>query len=1285
MPQAQQAGKTNGAFVMIEGLGGFTVIPSPSPLTRLHYFDGMFLRAQHFKLEQDYLRGLIALANQAGGAGVVHGFDCTLGGGDRLNLGAGLAIDPAGRVLLLPQPTSVGIGELLEKSRRLPANGQGKSAAADGSAKFEGCEVLAGSGPGQVVQGSDLFLITLGHAQAYCGEEDVYGKLCEEACLTSTDRPYIVEGLTLRASPLDDLPPLTGSAAVALSGVHLRSLVASAYFARERQQTPSLISRDGLTSAAWCLGARPAEGDGVPVALLARQGETTRFLDAWTARRERIEPPPRRYWAGVMAMRPWNVFLAHILQFQCQLRDLLLGAKGDDSGPIEVDPCADVRGVARDASKAMAELIAYYGEVSGRLAEFRTIAPNIRESDIPRIKSGLTELKALQNSLEATGKPSSAGSADRLLIRGGIVELPSAGYLPVVPGSSLTVNTQVRRLLGEGLDLRFCVVRPDYVAHALEAAQHMERISLLRGLDDPAQRAEVDVLVPDGEILDRPSEVAGLGFRSQLALGFGSGRDGTAPAMLVDGAGRGELLAAGGVAFSFAGGALAEPTTNFQPLVEAFARGSAETRRRSQRLLGERLSASPRVEAPLRPATRPDAELIRSLLASSAARSRAELGDESSTSVAFWLSLQWADDPFALLPGQTTLANVEAIFTTPAGADGQDVVGIDLQGRLNVRTAQGTDEDRVITGLISGSLLSRRWTGGPTPTVEGDRVTFEARLSRSRSSDGQSLVLLTLSDPTGRSQDRIQLSLTWQGRPWEFTGKADFLSDVRKAQPLARASLLEDADVLRPGSPYHTLALGALETIGRAIADPHFADASGALLFPAAPPATTTLEVRARRDWVLFHRRRTRTCNVEPERPAPTPSRRYAVYQASLADEETANAAQTALTEGRPLPEGVAFEQVDTVEFAAGRPTLSSDPEALREDWLASSPGDRITFAAIASVGSASADGDDLARLRTDRLLEALATVATIDAGDIIAVLDRPPPALSSAGTDGVIAVLTRITASTKTPCIATRWLTPGRRDEVDKLIASKLLDPLISPDASGRSLSVPLGTTRFEEGSEGFAGDVQPLVASWKDLSQGAPPADLAVFSRSGDEAAGPVDLRLKRAVVLARAFGGDIKEPRDVPIDRAIPGDCPVIVLIRPQATCHEVILLQPNRGEFPLANRLIEQRNLGELRKAPYARGPGHILFAPGTERVLDSDLEPTFGDQAATGQPVTTSTWFRKDDPRTKPADQFGVQVKEIVRRLRVENLANDPQPIVLEEPFSDDCPFVTVLLINPTAL
>jgi hypothetical protein len=90
------------SIVLVGRESGLSIIPQPTPLTRLRFFDGKFLRAADLELEQRYHRELVAQSNRAGGSGVVHGLDCTLAG-DALTVGAGLAIDPGGRVLLLPE------------------------------------------------------------------------------------------------------------------------------------------------------------------------------------------------------------------------------------------------------------------------------------------------------------------------------------------------------------------------------------------------------------------------------------------------------------------------------------------------------------------------------------------------------------------------------------------------------------------------------------------------------------------------------------------------------------------------------------------------------------------------------------------------------------------------------------------------------------------------------------------------------------------------------------------------------------------------------------------------------------------------------------------------------------------------------------------------------------------------------------------------------------------------------------------------------------------------------
>src|SRR5437764_13258465 len=383
------------SLVLLGNQNGLTLIPKATPLTRLNYFDGKFLRAADLKAEQDYLRHLVELSNQAGGPGVAHGFDLKLGGGDTLNVGPGLAVDPKGRVLLLTTPASVQIQQLIEKSRDQSLVSKSAAKPSSNGDGFNGCEPASAAPPTNALLPSDLYLITVAHAEGFCGEEDVYGRLCEEACSTSTDRPFVVEGLVLRALPLQLKALPATSKSVALTQAHRRSLVASAYFADERlylAHAPSLISGAGLKSDVWCFGAEGATGDEVPLGVIARAGRATLFLDVWTARRERIDAPAKRYWQWRMAMRPWDVVLAQILQFQCHLRDMFHTAT---VVPVLPGPCDNAHQLVAEASDALAEVAKIYEAISGRLTEFADT------KTVVRYASGVAGLNTLQSMLEA--------------------------------------------------------------------------------------------------------------------------------------------------------------------------------------------------------------------------------------------------------------------------------------------------------------------------------------------------------------------------------------------------------------------------------------------------------------------------------------------------------------------------------------------------------------------------------------------------------------------------------------------------------------------------------------------------------------------------------------------------------------------------------------------------------------------------------------------------------------------------------------------------------------------
>jgi hypothetical protein len=507
-----------GSLVLAGTQGGVTLIPQPTALTRLNYFDGKFLRADDLRVEQDYLRNLVWLSNRAGGSGVVSGLDVSDGGGGKLELSAGLAIDPRGRVLSMPYDTTVEVAKLIEASRQAAA---AKAAGAGGTPGFAACapDTVTTTPPAGGAVTEDLYLVVAYHAEAMCGEQDVYGKLCEDACVTSTARPYRLEGIVLRAVPLA-LGPAACTAAW-LGRKHRRNQVASAFFADERSTLGREMSGARLRTEVWCRGAAAETGDGVPLAVLSLSGGALEFVDEWTARRERMADPPVRWWQWQTGMRPLAVFWAQVLQFQCQLADVL--STGVDTPPTD-NPCAP-------AIKLLEEARTLLGDLDRRMAAARRL-PGGAEVDSDDVVSRyrrqpggaelfepeyMARVKGLHGTVTAQLAAQEAAPT-RILIDRGIAELPPAGYLPVEVGQ-VDVNTQVRRLMGEGVDLRFCVVRPDYIGHAFEEGQHLDRICLLQGLENPAAKPAVDIFVPDGRVLDKPVAPAGHSFEVEITLG----------------------------------------------------------------------------------------------------------------------------------------------------------------------------------------------------------------------------------------------------------------------------------------------------------------------------------------------------------------------------------------------------------------------------------------------------------------------------------------------------------------------------------------------------------------------------------------------------------------------------------------------------------------------------------------------------------------------------------------------------------------------------------------------
>jgi len=970
---------------------------------------------------------MVALSNQAGGAGVVGGYYVALGGGDRLTLQPGLAIDASGRLLLLSSTVNLSIAQLIDQGRRLQASD------ADGGAGGDFGDCVDATAPPAVTTGpTDLYLVCLGHAEDFCGQEDVYGAICEPACARSAERPYVVEGIVVLVVPLSLTLPAPPKVPVAIGAEHLRSRAASAFFAREAAEVGSLISATGLTSGLFCLGSRMGGGAFVPVGVLDRAGGVTTFVDPWIARRERIETPPRRYWAWRMAMRPWDVFLAQVLQFQCQLPGAL-GGRGDT---MPSDPCADKTRVFGEVEVAVRNAHMYLSAVADKLKDVALGADLAKSLQLGKVSEWFSGYGALAKKITDAQKVELA--ADRLLIRGGIVELPSAGYLPVVPTSTATLEKQVRDLMGEGVDLRFCVVRPDYVPHALETAHHMERISLLDGLADPAHKPEVDILVPDGELDAEASQVTGIAFDAALIttttlLREGGGATGVitesptrefptrrfTAALAARGVARAELPATGGAAFYFAGTGKARSTEEKQQgssggiLVERSSELSYELPEVQVSPYEETVAAAARRLIRQRLAERP-IEQSDAIYEYRSDGLGAHYVDPafSADAEAVWLSLAIEANPLAMDPGGATACSARMVLVIPSARP--VVEEIAFSGELRVRASERGADGTIVRGVLRGDVRTRFTVGGHSKTNHQHVAVAVTLVQKGDGADGSVEVSLPL-----RGGARLSVKLVgraqWTGSP--IRAAASISEEVSDRGAVGeRMTLREDPSVALPGSARRAQALRGLDILDAVLDEPGFRASAETALFPPPAPSGQQTFVRAHADWVLFQRRRNNSCACGDTTPRPALKvRTYRVYvvEEQLRREKnlvelTHEVRQPFLKNEIPRFGANAFQEVGLVDFEGGTDRMLTPAHTLLTQLRRVPHGSLVFYAAVASQGEAATDGDTLQAARLSAVEKSLSAELTLAEGPaVLDVLDAIPRSVSVANADGVMILLT--------------------------------------------------------------------------------------------------------------------------------------------------------------------------------------------------------------------------------------------------------------------------------------
>jgi hypothetical protein len=210
--------------------------------------------------------------------------------------------------------------------------------------------------------------------------------------------------------------------------------------------------------------------------------------------------------------------------------------------------------------------------------------------------------------------------------------------------------------------------------------------------------------------------------------------------------------------------------------------------------------------------------------------------------------------------------------------------------------------------------------------------------------------------------------------------------------------LNKDPNIFSVTNTNHVGAMAALTIVGAALKEQTFVADKTKVLFPPPPPAQTAQAIRATRDWVLFHRRRTKQCEVVGA------TRTYQVYEAVVPVGTRDNPVP-------PNPPTVAellqvsddalkpFVPIGVVSFNAGGSTPIGDLAALKAAWK-KVPGGAILWAGIASRGDAKNDGDSLAAARLTALESQLDQVDPAARADVLPLV---PPPLESTANDGII------------------------------------------------------------------------------------------------------------------------------------------------------------------------------------------------------------------------------------------------------------------------------------------
>jgi hypothetical protein len=299
-------------------------------IAHTHFFNGRVLTAEAMQAEQEAQRRQRRLLGRAVGSGVAHGLTVAIkpapGGAPStiLTIGAGLAVNPRGQALALPEDIELAV--VRQETLSAPGPGAGQ---------FGEC---FSSAPPAVPTGVGVYLLLLAPAVGEQGRAPM-SSLNGNGRVDDCGSRYQVEGVAFRLLRFDPtgLPGIDGITRARLIALlnrtdpagefSLRNLLVHLCFGTAEQAT---LPRDPLAAPVGAgygaLDALRSAGclsdDDVPLALIYWTRQGLRFADLWAVRRRPAlpaAPEPRERFVNARRQAEAEALW---LQFQDQLAAL---------------------------------------------------------------------------------------------------------------------------------------------------------------------------------------------------------------------------------------------------------------------------------------------------------------------------------------------------------------------------------------------------------------------------------------------------------------------------------------------------------------------------------------------------------------------------------------------------------------------------------------------------------------------------------------------------------------------------------------------------------------------------------------------------------------------------------------------------------------------------------------------------------------------------------------------------------------------------------------------------